>query len=236
MKVSVITTVYNCEKFIEESINSILAQTYDDFELIIIDDGSTDNTVDVIRSFNDKRITWIAFDHNLGIPSRANFAIDFAKGEYIAIHDADDISLPTRLEQEVKMLNSDKSLFCVGGYAIIINEDGLRMKEWNHPPNSNSGMINIIASGKNPIINPSAMFKRDDFNKIGKYTTEKDIQLVHDLEFWGRCLFSGLNFCTLETPLVKYRINKNGLTFGRSSEMRTSHQMLLKRWREKGLI
>jgi|10_taG_2_1085330.scaffolds.fasta_scaffold04578_4 glycosyltransferase involved in cell wall biosynthesis len=236
MKISVITSTYNSERFIEDSIKSILAQTYDDFEFIIVDDGSTDDTYRIVGSFDDKRIKYIRCIPNVGVPMNTNFAIDIADGEYIAIQDADDISLPTRLEQEIKMLESDKSLFCVGGYAIIINEDGLRMKEWNHPPNSNSGMIDIIASGKNPIINPSVMFKRDDFIEIGKYTTEKDIQLVHDLEFWGRCLFSGLNFCTLETPLIKYRINRNGLTFGRSSEMRMSHQMLLKRWREKGLI
>ena len=236
MKISVITTVYNCEKFIEESINSILNQTYEDFEFIIINDGSTDRTAEIIRSFKDERIEFWGYEENMGVPFRSNFSIDIAEGEYIAIHDADDISLPSRLEQEVKMLKSDKSLFCVGGYAIIINEKGDEIGKWSHPPNSNSGMINAIASGKNPIINPSAMFKRDDFIKIGKYTKDKDFQLVHDLEFWGRCLFSGFNFCTLETPLIKYRLNRNGLTYGRSSEMKESHLILLDRWRKKGLI
>ena len=236
MKISVITTVYNCEKFIEESINSILTQTYDSFELIIVNDGSTDNTSWIVNRFDDERIRFISLSNNIGIPFCANFAISIARGEYIAIHDADDISLPSRLEQEVEILESDKSLFCVGGYAIIINENGDKINTWSHPPNSNSDMIDMIANGRNPIINPSAMFKRDDFIKIGKYTRDKDIQLVHDLEFWGRCLFSGLNFCTLETPLVKYRINNNGLTFGRSSEMKASHLILLERWRKKGLI
>jgi len=236
MKVSVITTAYNCEKFIEESINSILAQTYDDFEFIIVNDGSTDHTVDIIKSFDDKRITFINFTGNMGVPLRANLVISIAKGEYIAIHDADDISFPTRLEQEINAIESDKSLFCVGGYAIIINESGDEIGKWVHPPNSNSAMMDMIANGRNPVINSSAMFRKYDFIKSGKYTRDKDIQLVHDLEFWGRCLFSGLKFCTLETPIIKYRINNSGLTFGRSSEMKISHQILLERWREKGLI
>ena len=228
MKISVVTTAYNCERFIEDSINSILSQTYDKFEFIIINDGSTDKTAEIIESFKDERIKFWSYTDNAGIPQRANFAIDVAEGKYVAIHDADDISLPFRLEKELKMLDSDKSLFCVGGYAIIINENGNRIGEWSHPPNSNGDMIDMIKKGRNPVINPSAMFKKYDFIKIGKYTREKEIQLVHDLEFWGRCLFSGYNFCTLETPLIKYRINNNGLTFGRSSEMEISHQMLLK--------
>jgi len=234
--ISVITTVYNCDKYIKESIDSILSQTFDDFEFIIVNDGSTDNTAEIISSFKDKRIIFIDWPKNIGIPERANFAIDLARGEYIAIHDADDISLPFRLEKEIEKLKSDKNLFCVGSYAIIIDENNDEIDCWRHPPSNNNDMIGMISEGKNPVINPSAMFKKYDFIKIGKYTTSRRFQLVHDLEFWGRCLFSGLNFYTLDNPMIKYRINKNGLTFGRASEMKESHQLLLKKWRSEGLL
>jgi len=236
VEISVITTVYNCENFIEESIKSILSQTYSEFEFIIVNDGSTDKTADIIRSFEDSRIIFIDNAKNVGVPVRSNSAIDIARGEYISIQDADDISLPFRLEKEIEILKSDKNLFCVNGYAIIIDERGKVISQWDHPSHDNNSMKVMIAEGKNPVINPSAMFKKYDFNKIGKYTTDKSIQLVHDLEFWGRCLFSGYKFFTLDTPIIKYRINNNGLTFGRSLEMKKNQQVLLSRWREKGLI
>ena len=234
--ITIITTVYNCGKYIKESIDSILTQVFDDFELIIVNDGSTDDTSEIIRSFDDDRIIFIDHEENAGIPIRANEAIDIAKGDYIAIHDGDDISLPLRLSVEFSTLKSDKSLFCVGSYAIIIDDNSNEIDRWRHPPTNNNDMINMIARGKNPVINPSSMFKKSDFNKVGKYTTEKKFQLVHDLELWGKCLFSGLRFCTIEIPLVKYRINNNGLTFGRTLEMRKSHHLLLGKWREEGKL
>jgi len=234
--ISIVTTVYNCGKYIRESIDSILSQTFDDFEFIIINDGSTDNTPEIIRSFDDNRIRFLDHDENSGVPFRSNEAIDIAKGEYIAIHDGDDVSLPLRLSMEFSTLKSDKNLFCVGSYAIIVDEDGIEVDRWRHPPSDNNSMINMIDKGKNPVINSSSMFKKSDFINIGKYTTDKKFQLVHDLELWGKCLFSDLNFCTLDIPLIKYRINNSGLTFGRMPEMRVSHQLLLKKWRSEGLL
>ena len=235
MKLSIIIAVYESYGVVERLVKFWKSLALpDDIEFILVDDGSNpphegyDLKNLTIHYTNDKRAWTQGLARNAGV--------SIAKGEYIAIHDADDISFPTRLEQEINAIESDKSLFCVGGYAIIINESGDEIGKWVHPPNSNSAMMDMIANGRNPVINSSAMFRKYDFIKSGKYTRDKDIQLVHDLEFWGRCLFSGLKFCTLETPIIKYRINNSGLTFGRSSEMKISHQILLERWREKGLI
>ena len=103
IKVSVIIGVYNSEKYIEETIRSVLNQTYKNFELIVIDDGSTDKSFEIVAKLaeKDKRIKFLKNDRNLGVSATRNRLIDIAKGEYVAIMDSDDISLPERLEKQV---------------------------------------------------------------------------------------------------------------------------------------
>ncbi len=110
MKISVLLPIYNAEKFLEESINSILNQTYSDFELIAIDDGSTDSSIKVLSSFTDKRIKIILNESNIGLVNTLNKGIDMCEGEYIARMDADDISFSTRFEKQVKLLDSNTDI------------------------------------------------------------------------------------------------------------------------------
>ena len=95
-KVTVLMSVYNSEKFLRESINSILEQTFKDFEFLIINDGSTDSSREIILSYNDPRITLFDNKNNIGLTKSLNKGLDLAKGEYIARQDADDISLPVQ--------------------------------------------------------------------------------------------------------------------------------------------
>ena len=101
-KVSIIMPVYNTASFLKEAIESILSQTYSNFEFIIINDGSTDSSKSIIESFNDPRIKVINNEHNIGIIATRNKGLTYAQGEYIACMDSDDISLPTRIEKQVK--------------------------------------------------------------------------------------------------------------------------------------
>jgi len=122
--VSVNMVVFNGERFIGEAIQSILDQTYTHFELVIMDDGSTDNTNIIVNSFSDPRIQFITSEKNNGIVHARNTALDISKGDYIAILDADDISLPARLEVEVSFLESNPEFGLVGGRAELIDENG----------------------------------------------------------------------------------------------------------------
>ncbi|HCU58914.1 MAG TPA: glycosyl transferase [Alphaproteobacteria bacterium] len=116
-KVSVIMPAYNVEQYIKEAIDSILNQTFQDFEFIILNDGSTDNTAQIVRSFKDKRIKFIDNPYNQGFIASLNQCLDIAKGEYIAKMDSDDISLPERLEKQVKYLDNNPQVGLVGtGY------------------------------------------------------------------------------------------------------------------------
>src|SRR5215472_18447331 len=102
-RVSVAMSVYNCEQYLPASIDSILTQTFEDFEFIIVDDGSTDRSAEIIKSYGDSRIVFLQ-QSNQGVASALNHALRFALGEYVARQDADDISLPERFSKEVAFL------------------------------------------------------------------------------------------------------------------------------------
>src|SRR5580698_9685158 len=106
-KVTVLMPVYNGEKYIKEALESILQQTFIDFEFLIINDGSTDNSVSIIKSFNDNRIRLIHNEKNSGLVYSLNKGIGLSNGEYIARMDCDDVSIPERLEKQVGFLNSN---------------------------------------------------------------------------------------------------------------------------------
>ena len=122
-KVSVIMSVYNGEKYLPEAIDSVLNQTFEDFEFVIVDDGSTDGTADILSGYKDPRIKVITQKH-LGIAQAKNKAVEASSGEYIAIMDADDISLPERFELEVNFLDQHKDIGAVSSSTYVIDEYG----------------------------------------------------------------------------------------------------------------
>jgi glycosyltransferase involved in cell wall biosynthesis len=117
--------VYNCELYIKEAIYSILNQTFTDYELIIIDDCSTDSTADIIKDYSDSRIIFFEKDSNSGYTNSLNYGLSVAKGEYIARMDGDDISLPTRLEKQVHFLNSNPDIVLCGTSYSIMEQQGV---------------------------------------------------------------------------------------------------------------
>lgn len=128
-KVSVIIPVYNREKYIGEAINSVLAQSFTNFELLLIDDGSTDDSVEIMRSYADPRVRLVCNEHNLGIPKTRNKGNQLARGEYIAILDSDDTAVPDRLAKQVAFLDRYKDYALVGSWAALIDEEGRSLKK-----------------------------------------------------------------------------------------------------------
>lgn len=122
--VSVVMAVYNGEKFLHHAIKSILLQTYNKYEFIIINDGSTDKSGNIAASYNDRRIRIIENEKNIGLNESLNIGIDYAQGKYIARMDADDICFPTRFAQQLNMLESNSSLDMVGSKALVFNDTG----------------------------------------------------------------------------------------------------------------
>ena len=121
-KITVLMPVYNGEKYLKESIESILKQTFRDFEFLIINDTSTDESEKIIRSFKDSRIKLIKNEKNIGLTKSLNKGLDLAKGEYMARMDADDISLPKRLEIQVAFMDKNPKIGVIGAWAKVIGE------------------------------------------------------------------------------------------------------------------
>jgi len=202
--ISVIMPNYNGEKYLSESIESILNQTFRDFEFIIIDDGSKDNSKKIIKKYQkkDKRIVLIENEKNLGLPLSLNKGLKKAKGVYIARMDSDDISLPKRLKNEFEYLEKHSNIFLIGSSAIIIDESGNRLgilKKFNSPKKIKKKFLR-----SNPIIHPSIMFRN-----FGKYFYRERFKSSEDYDFYLRILSSDLQITNLPEILIKYRISKN---------------------------
>ncbi len=123
-KVTVFIPVYNREQYIGDAIKSILAQTFSDFEILLVDDGSTDSSTDKIRSFSDPRIRLVCNEENLGIPRTRNRGVELARGEYMAMLDSDDLAYPHRLEKQIAFLDSHQEFAQIGSWCRMMDAQG----------------------------------------------------------------------------------------------------------------
>ena len=198
VKVSVVLSAYNAEKYIKEAVDSILMQTFTDFEFIIINDGSMDNTLSILQSYNDKRLNIISRE-NKGIVASSNEGLDIAKGKYIARMDADDISLPTRFEKQVEFLDDNVDYVVVGTNIARCDKDGNFVKNWFYPEQ----VIGNIKTMQCPTVaNPSAMIRASAMHNVGGYRPY--FWGSEDADCWWRLEEVGKIYC-LQEPLLKYR-------------------------------
>ncbi len=153
-KLSIVTAVYNAARYIEESLHSVFAQPYTDFELIIIEDASTDNTLKLLKPFTERpNVTLLQNKYNEGYGFSRNRGFVAAKGEYIAIHDADDVTLPHRFQWEVDFLDKRQDITFVGGHAIRISDTGQVIGSMVYPPETTDEACRVIRKcNLNPII------------------------------------------------------------------------------------
>jgi glycosyltransferase involved in cell wall biosynthesis len=233
IKVSVVTTIYNCKQYLRESIQSILDQSFRNFELIIINDGSTDSPESVVFSFKDPRIRYIRNPDNKKIPTRRNEAIKMALGKFIAIHDGDDISDKDRLAIQYQFLENNADYFCIGGHAKKIDLTGKEFGVMDYPPETHAAIDEMIVKKcMNPMIDPTTMFRKADFDELGGYTTDPNIYTVPDFDLWLRAISSGRRFVNMQEPLIRYRVNPNGMTGKHKEEMIRSHMVVWRKFME----
>jgi glycosyltransferase EpsE len=188
MKISVLMPLRDNKKYLEESIKSILNQTYQNFELIICDDGSTDNIYEVLNKYkNHSKIKIIKNETNLGIAKTLNKMIEVTSGDCFTQHDSDDISLPTKFEKQIKEMKEGSNF--VVTQAKLINSDGAFMGDsvWLKMANSaNEELIKKDSINNCYVVNGTAMWSRNVFNKIG-YRDE--VMLVaQEYNYWIRLL------------------------------------------------
>lgn len=211
VKISVIMSVYNSEKWLKKSILSILNQTYSDFEFIIVNDGSTDNSLSIIKSLqkSDKRIKLIN-QHNTGLTKSLNRAISISKGNLIARIDADDISLPTRLMSQFKLMScNDKIGLCYTNYTEI-DEMGEKIRNLNLTFSFNKIKKNL-SNGINVIPHSSVMYRKSIFSKVGGYR-ERFIK-SQDIDLWLRMMTITKFSLIKGEPKVLIRRHNQSITY-----------------------
>ena len=181
--VSVILPVYNGAGYLADSVNSILTQTYKNFELIIINDGSTDDSAAIIHKITDPRIRYFE-QENQGLAATLNRAIGLARGEFIARQDQDDTSLPHRLEKQVDYLRSHCNCGMVGTWAEIWVDDTRTERAHKHPADNASLQFFLLFN--NPFVHSSVMLRKEVFDRVGLYCTDRSRQPPEDYELWSR--------------------------------------------------
>ena len=199
--ISVVMSVYNGDKYLREAIESILNQTFNNFEFIIVNDGSEDGSLDIIKSYNDSRIV-VVDQENTGLAIALNNGIQIAKGRYIARMDADDISDINRLEIQYNFLESNPEIGIVGTWITFIDDNGNEIGKKKEPISPNEINNKILTYGC--FNHGTVMFRRDVFFKAGKYSDEyPENPPTEDFALWNRILriSSGANI-----PQYLYRL------------------------------
>ncbi len=205
--VTVLMPVYNGEKYLKDAIQSILQQTYTNFELLIINDGSTDTSVAIIKSFTDPRIRLLENPTNLGFAATLNRGIKESQGIYIARIDADDIAMPLRLQKQVAYLDNHADVGLIGSAASVIDEtDKLNGVTWRS--NASSEEIPVILLFHNYFTHSSVMVRKNALPEDG-YRNE--FRPAEDYDLWIR-IAQKWKLKNLPEVLVHYRINTLGMT------------------------
>ncbi|OSZ79576.1 hypothetical protein CAP35_15395 [Chitinophagaceae bacterium IBVUCB1] len=206
-KISIIMPAYNAEAYIKEAIDSVLQQSFTDFEFIIINDGSKDGTLEVIKQYTDYRIKLID-QPNKGLIDTLNDAIKIAKSDIIARMDADDICFPDRLQIEYDFLMNNPDYVLVGAEADVIDKDGnylMGLIPIGHTHQEITDRIDL----KCPFIHPLVMFRKNAVINAGMYP--KNALTFEDHLLWKKLLAQG-KVCNLNIPLLKARFNPESVT------------------------
>lgn len=225
--VSIVMPVYNGERYLRSAIDSILNQTFKDFEFIIVNDGSTDRSPEIVTSYKDPRIK-VFNKSNSGIVDSLNLGIKESKGKYIARMDADDISLPLRIESQVKFMEKNREIGLLGTTMQIIYEDG--GLGYVVAPLTEDEDIRKAFLVTNMLVHGSAMMRRTILDQVGKYS--KKAKHVEDYDLWIR--FSRVTkISNLQDLLYQWRVNLSGLSHKNSAEQtRTEGEIRRNFWEE----
>ncbi|OEF99786.1 glycosyl transferase family 2 [Vulcanibacillus modesticaldus] len=205
-KVSIIMGIYNCEKTLTESIDSIINQSYDNWELIMCDDGSTDRTYEIALKYaeKDNRIKLIKNKKNIGLAKTLNNCLEISTGDYIMRHDGDDIMVKDRIEKQVGYMNTHNCDACGSG-AYLFDETGI----WGLLQPSAIPDRKCMVTGA-PFIHPTVIMKKDKLNQVRGYSVnELTRQRLEDYDLWIKFFERNYILHNIQEPLIYYREDRN---------------------------
>ena len=230
LKVSIIVPTYNRAHLVTQTIDSILAQTVKDFELIVVDNESTDNTEEVIKSYTDRRIRYFRHQNNGLVAVNRNYGISEANGEYIAFCDDDDLWMPEKLERQIRLLDLNKELGLVYSDSYIMDENGNLER---HSLRSSSRLLRgnvfdkLFQSNFIPML--TVIIRREVLSKVGGF--DPKYVIAQDYDLWLR-IAERYPIDFIEEPLAKYRIHGGGVSRDRELAINEGFQ-LTEYWLEK---
>ncbi|MDT0643048.1 glycosyltransferase [Zunongwangia sp. F363] len=197
--ISIILPVYNRERYVADAIESILKQTYENFELIIIDDGSTDDSIEFIEKYDDSRIKLFQLPFNQGLSTARNRGIENSKGKYIAFMDSDDISHPQRLVKQIEILETNEEIWVCGSWLKLMNSGVIIKHRKDHKELLCQMLINCPLS-IGAVSMRAEIFEKEKFNE--------KLRFGEDYEFWSRVIWK-TRLYNLQESLLFYRIHEN---------------------------
>lgn len=207
-RVSVIMGIYNCAPYLQEALDSLYAQTFRDFEIILCDDGSMDSTYNIAfeNSKEHPNIVLLRNEKNMGLNVTLNRCLAVAKGEYIARMDGDDISLPTRFEEEVSFLDKHFDYAIVSTPMYYFDENGV----FGEGHNSGEAKITDLNFGS-PFCHAPCMVRKDAYDKVGGYSEDEKLLRMEDYNLWMKMFAAGYLGYNLSTPLYMMRDDRNAV-------------------------
>jgi glycosyltransferase involved in cell wall biosynthesis len=232
-RVTVLMPVYNAERFLRQAVHSILSQTFDDLELLAVDDGSTDSSLSIIEGYGDPRIRVVGTSRNLGHTHALNRGLRECRGELIARMDADDVSLPTRLERQVAFMQANPNVALVGTWAELIDEHGRVFHEVKLPCDPVEVRRTLISG--NCFYHSSVMFRRDAVIASGSYR----LDYSEDYDLWLR-LAARHEVANIPEVLLRYRVHGEQVSLKKFRTQRRAglkaREAMIPLWREKGWL
>jgi glycosyltransferase involved in cell wall biosynthesis len=230
---SVLMSVYNAGRYLRPAIDSILTQTFNDFEFIIIDDGSVDRSAEILREYaaRDPRVR-LTVRANQGLTRTLNEAIGMARGEFLARMDCDDVSVADRFERQLAALRADPALVCVGGSFELIDGKG-RLLTRLRPPTDDATIQQLLLKGHTAICHPAAMMRRDAVAKVGGY--DPHFKTTQDLDLWLRLGEVG-RLGNVPEVVLKFRQHDSSVSETRREEQRRFGREAVERaWKRRGI-
>jgi glycosyltransferase involved in cell wall biosynthesis len=212
-KISVLMPVYNSEKYLKEAVDSILSQTFEDFEFLMLYDKSTDKSLEIINSYNDNRIKIINCNSK-GLVNALNIGLDQAKGDFIARMDSDDISLPERFQKQIDFLEKNPNVGICGSWTEEFGEVPSRVFKYPCEPEIVKSKLFFFCA----LAHPSVMMRKNYLDKHNLRYSEEQKQ-AEDYEFWQRCSFY-FDIANIPEALLKYRITSVSKVQSNMSQMK----------------
>ena len=231
--ISVLMSVYNGERYLAAAMDSILGQTFRDFELIVIDDGSKDSSPAILRDYaeRDARVK-LTLRENKGLTVTLNEAFAQSTGKYLARMDCDDVALPHRFARQVDLLDAEPDVVCTGGYFQLIDGAG-RLLTTLRPPTDDAEIQSTLLKGHNAICHPCAMIRRAAMQQVGGYDVR--FRTSQDLDLWLRLGEVG-KLANVAAPVLRFRLHESSVSETKREQQRQMGRLACEEaWTRRGL-